>query len=221
MKKALLILVIISICISCKKDNPTDPNNSNSGTVTIGTQVWMNRNLDVDHYRNGDPIPEVQDSAIWNHLTTGAWCYYNNDPAIGAIYGKLYNWYAVNDPRGLAPTGWHVPTDAEWTTLTTYLVGENVAGGKLKESGTSHWTSPNTGATNETGFSSLPGGYRNYFGAFTTFGIYGYWWSSTENYASYAWSRTLYYNYAGIYRYNNGYYNNKVNGFSVRSIKDN
>ncbi len=159
MKKALLFLVIFSICISCKKDNSTDPDNNNYGTVTIGTQVWMTRNLDVDHYRNGDPIPEVKSASLWKSLTTGAWCYFKNDKDSGVTYGKLYNWYAVNDPRGLAPVGWHIPSDAEWSTLSAYLGGDSIAGGKLKESGTSHWNIPNTGATNVSGFSALPGGW--------------------------------------------------------------
>jgi uncharacterized protein (TIGR02145 family) len=127
-------------------------------TVTIGTQVWMVENLKTTKYRNGDPIPNVTGNA-WAALTTGAYCWYNNDAATyKATYGALYNWYAVADSRNIAPTGWHVPTDAEWTTLTTFLGGESVAGGKLKETGTNHWTSPNTGATNETGFTALPGG---------------------------------------------------------------
>ena len=104
--------------------------------VKIGTQVWMSTNLDVTYYRNGDKIPQVKDSVKWARLTTGAWCWYNNDSATGAVYGKLYNWYAVNDPRGLAPIGWHIPSDTEWDTLSARLGGASKAGGKLKDTGT-------------------------------------------------------------------------------------
>lgn len=186
-------------------------------TVTIGTQVWMRKNLDVTTYRNGDPIPEVTDPTKWENLTTGAWCYYNNDPANGEIYGKLYNWYAVNDPRGLAPHGWHVATDAEWKILTNYLGGLSVAGGKLKEAGTVHWDFPNEGATNESGFSALPGGSRSYdYGIFISIGNGGNWWSATEYVAKFAWARHIFHDYASI----SGYTNGKEHGFSVRCVRD-
>ena len=157
--------------------------------VTIGTQIWCTRNLDVTTYRDGTPIPQVTDPTQWQNLTTGAWCYYNNDPANGAIYGKLYNWYAVagihdNNPatpnKILAPTGWHVPSDTEWNTLFTFLGGTSLAGGKMKSTGTSLWQSPNTGATNESGFSALPGGYRNFDGAYTNINVMSFLWSSSE-----------------------------------------
>jgi uncharacterized protein (TIGR02145 family) len=162
------------------------PGNCAVQTVTICDQTWMLKNLDVDHYRNGDSIPQVTDAAVWAALTTGAWCYYLNDPAYGPVYGKLYNWYAVNDPRGLAPTGWHVPTNDEWVSLINCLGGEYVAGGKLKETGTTHWDDPNVGATNETGFTALPGNLRQKSGAFSPLfatpflGIVGSFWTSTE-----------------------------------------
>src|SRR5262245_15639657 len=101
--------------------------------IVIGTQQWMAKNLDVAFYRNGDPIPKVNDGTAWANLTTGAWCYYNNDSTQSKKYGKLYNWYAVNDPRGLAPAGWHIPSDSEWTTMEKSLGGSLIAGGKLKE----------------------------------------------------------------------------------------
>jgi uncharacterized protein (TIGR02145 family) len=176
----------------------------------------MKKNLDVDHYSNGEPIPEVKDPTEWSNLKTGAWCYYNNDPANGAIYGKLYNRYAVNDPRGLAPKGWHIPSEAEWTELENYLGGKDVAGGKLKETGTAHWQNPNTGATNESGFSALPGGWRNYNGAFGSVGYYGLWWSSTESDATDAWYRGMGCSYAAIGRGDDG----KGSGFSVRCLRD-
>jgi uncharacterized protein (TIGR02145 family) len=185
-------------------------------TIQIGTQKWMSKNLDVAFYRNGDPIPQVTDPTTWAGLTTGAWCYYNNDPIQGNKYGKLYNWYAVNDPRGLAPQGWHLPSDAEWTTLGNTLGGELVAGGKMKEPGTFNWTAPNTGADNSSGFAGLPGGFRNSSGTFFNVGNYGYWWSSTEPNTAFAWYRYLYYGFGFIGRDDYG----KQNGFSVRCLRD-
>ena len=131
--------------------------------LTIGSQVWMLKNLNVDHYRNGDSIPEVTYQDEWGKLQVGAWCYFWYEPNYCDLYGKLYNWYAVNDPRGLAPSGWHVPSDDEWSTLSTYLGKESIAGGKLKEIGSEDtwdglWYGPNVGATNESGFSARPGG---------------------------------------------------------------
>ena len=151
-------------------------------------------------------------------LTTGAWCYYNNDPENGEIYGKLYNWYAVKDSThgGLAPLGWHVPADSEWTTLITKLGGETLAGGKMKVAGTARWTTPNTGATNSSGFAGLPGGTRSSNGTFYGIGGDGFWWSSTESSAAGAWDRSLDYDYSNGYRN----YNGKPGGFSVRCLRD-
>jgi len=187
-------------------------------TIQIGIQKWMTQNLNTSFYRNGDTIPYVTDATAWAGLTTGAWCYYNNDPANGEIYGKLYNWYAVKDSThgGLAPTGWHVPIDAEWTTLTTTLGGTSVAGGKMKMAGTTKWISPNAGATNSSGFAGLPGGYRGSNGSFYYIGANGYWWSSTEYDTSGAWFRTLYYDGSDVDRGLNG----EALGFSVRCLRD-
>jgi uncharacterized protein (TIGR02145 family) len=187
-------------------------------TIVIGMQQWMDKNLDVLTYRNGDLIPQVKDPTAWAALTTGAWCYFNNDPSgYGAIYGKLYNWYAVNDPRGLAPQGWHIATYDEWAILSTTLGGTTVAGSKLKTAGTSRWVSPNTGATNESGFSALPGSYRDIDGRFLNFtGQSGYWWTAKEFNTSNAF----------YYFLNNTIENllwgneNKKRGFSVRIIRD-
>ncbi len=185
-------------------------------SVQIGNQTWTLKNLDVSTYRNGDPIPQVQDNTAWTNLTTGAWCYYLNNTANGTNYGKLYNWYAVNDLRGLAPNGYHIPTDAEWTTLTTYLGGSTLAGGKMKEAGSSHWLSPNTGATNSSGFKGLPGGFRYSIGGFSFIGSYGKWWGSSEDNANYAWCRVLYNGLGNVDR--NG--NDKHYGLSVRCLRD-
>ena len=185
-------------------------------TEVIGTQQWMEKNLDVMTYRDGTVIPQVTDATAWAGLTTGAWCYYNNDPLNGAIYGKLYNWYAVNDSRGLAPQGWHIPTDAEWTTLGTLLGGDAAAGGKMKTTGITRWTAPNTSATNESGYAGLPGGNRNVNGTFSNVGDNGFWWSATQNNSKLAWLGFLSFNNGTLYRD----YINKKGGFSVRCLRD-
>ena len=185
--------------------------------VVICCSSWMAKNLDVSTYRNGDAIPKVTNSTTWSALTTGAYCYYNNDSTTyAATYGKLYNWYAVTDPRGLAPDGWHIPSDLEWTTLGTCLGGNAVAGGLIKELGTTHWNAPNDGATNQSNFTALPGGDRLYDGSFDDLGIFGFWWSSTETDTGDAWNR--------VARYNDSFLtspsNIKQSGFSVRCVKD-
>lgn len=196
-------------------------------TVTIGTQVWMAENLEVTHYRNGDAIPNVTDNVTWYNLTIGAYCEYNNDVNSVVTYGRLYNWYAATDSRNIAPAGWHVPSDAEWKQLEMYL-GMSQAdadldgwrgtdeGGKLKETGTAHWSSPNAGATNESGFSGLPGGYRDSDASYIQLGFNVYFWSSTEGSSSYAWFRGLFYDYSSIARYNDY----KKYGFAVRCVKN-
>jgi uncharacterized protein (TIGR02145 family) len=187
-------------------------------TVKIGDQWWMMENLKVTQYHNGEPIPNVTDNTAWASLSTGACCNYNNDEGMMAVYGRLYNWYAVNDSRGLAPTGWHVPTDAEMQTLSDFLGGDAVAGGKLKETGTAHWLSPNTGATNESGFTGLPGGSRSSAGVYGYMNAYGSFWSATEYSGTHAWDRTLSYNSTEFPH--NYEYRYKRNGFSVRCVKD-
>ena len=221
--------LVLLLAISCKKENTpiqssvgidqnatttvqADINERTGDAINIGTQVWKKKDLVTSFYRNGDKIPEVKNPAKWSHLTTGAWCWYNNNPA----NGKLYNWYAVNDPRGLAPQGWHVPSDSDWTTLTTYLGGLTLAGGKMKETGTIHWLTPNADATNSSGFTALPGGTRYYLGSFFDMGGYGYWWSSTESDFQSAHYRYLTYFYGTI----SGNTDYKLNGFSIRCIKD-
>ena len=218
--KFIPIIIAAIILESCSTQNP-NPNNNGSNnttlsTVTICSQVWMTKNLDVSTYRNGDAIPQVSDPSAWGNLTTGAWCYYNNDPAMGIIYGKLYNWYAVNDTRGLAPIGYHIPSDAEWTTLETCLGGSTFAGGAMKEAGLMHWLSPNTGATNSSGFAGLPGGRRDFAMSFWGIGSGGSWWTSTERYPSSAWCRNLTNSQIPIGKIGDS----EKNGFSVRCIKD-
>jgi uncharacterized protein (TIGR02145 family) len=183
-------------------------------TVKIGNQVWMAENLNVDHYRNGDPIPTGLSNAQWESTTQGACAIYNDDDSNDKIYGKLYNWYAVNDARGLCPVGWHVPSDDEWTLLTLSFGGEKVAGGKMKSS--TGWNAPNTGATNSSGFTGLPGGYRGGDGPYYYVGYGGYWWSSTEYDSTSAWYRILSYDGSDVSR---GNYNEQ-GGFSVRCVRD-
>jgi uncharacterized protein (TIGR02145 family) len=233
-KKNNLLIYLLSIMVllliltnSCKKDedNNNNPPPDNTVTdidgnvyhiITIGTQVWMVENLRVTRYRNGDPIPNVTDAKQWELLKSGGYCIYDNNSANSSVYGFLYNWYAVSDTHNLAPTGWHIPTDLEWTTLTTFLGGENVAGGKLKETDTIHWMIPNKGATNETGFTALPGGIRNFMGAFTTIRDYGGWWSSTKYETEFAYYRYITFNAINTSRFNCI----KSYGLSVRCLKD-
>lgn len=190
-----------------------DSNKNAIDEIIIGTQTWCMKNLDVSTYRNGDAIPQVQDADSWAKLNTGAWCYYENETSNGTTYGKLYNWYAVNDPRGLAPLGYHIPTDIEWTLLTDYLGGKDLAGSKMKN--TSGWKEDGDG-TNSTSFTGLPGGYRNNDGTFDDVGTSGIWWSSTENNAASAWFFQL-----GCYD-GNSYRNkdSKQSGNSVRCLRD-
>jgi uncharacterized protein (TIGR02145 family)/uncharacterized repeat protein (TIGR02543 family) len=185
-------------------------------TVTIGTQVWTVENLKTTKFNDGSAIPLVTDSATWANLATPGYCWYNNDAATykNTSYGAWYNWYTINTGK-LAPAGWHVPTDTEWTTLTTYLGGDSVAGGKLKEAGIAHWPSPNLGATNETGFTALPGGYRNHYSTFDNLGMFGYWWSSTGSVGN-AWFRIMNYDKANVEVSNN----RMKEGFSVRCVRD-
>jgi uncharacterized protein (TIGR02145 family) len=183
-------------------------------SIVINGQEWMQQNLAVTKYRNGDPIPTGLSNTTWENTTSGAYAICNNDAANNSTYGKLYNWYAVNDSRGLCPTGWHVPSDAEWTTLETSLGGSSVAGGKMKS--TTGWNAPNIGATNESGFTGLPGGRRNYIGTYGSIGSYGFWWSSTETSSNYAWHRRLYYD--GYIVAHTNYY--KQYGYSVRCVRD-
>jgi uncharacterized protein (TIGR02145 family) len=192
-------------------------------TVIIGEQEWMAENLKVTHYRNGDEIPNITNNGDWPDLSTGAYGDYNNNPSNSETYGRLYNWYAVADSRGICPEGYHVPTDGEYTALTDYLGGTSVAGGKMKECTegscpeSEYWESPNTGATNESGFTSLPGGYRyNAYGDYDAVGNHGSLWSSTESSNGSAWGRRLNYNDSGVSRYSGG----KDYGISVRCIRD-
>ena len=185
-------------------------------SVRIGKQVWSSENLNTAEFSNGDKISEAKTNEEWQTMGEqgkSAWCYYDNDPANGIKYGKLYNWYAVADPRGLCPAGWHVPSDGEWTQLSNTLGGDNNAGSKMKSA--SGWDQGGNG-TNSSGFSGLPGGYRYSNGTYDFIGFYGYWWSSTQSSTSYAWIRNLDYYPGDVSR--DGY--DKRDGFSVRCVRD-
>jgi uncharacterized protein (TIGR02145 family) len=225
----LLSVFMLSLPV-CKKDNDhvynldpwveygsvSDIDGNTYKTILIGAQTWMVRNLKTTKYNDGTPVAVVNDASFWSGLSTPACCWLNNDPIRKVTYGVLYNWYAVNTGK-LCPAGWHVPDDAEWTRLTDYLGGVNIAGGKLKESGFSHWFSPNTGATNETHFFALPGGLRldDPVASFEDLGEAGYWWSMTsgENWGA---IRSLKYN---NYRMERLFYP-KSRGLSVRCVSD-
>jgi uncharacterized protein (TIGR02145 family) len=195
----------------------TDTDGNTYNTIQIGSQLWMQENLKTTRYNDGEAIPLVTDNTTWWNLTTPAYCWFlNNIQVYKDVYGALYNWHTVGTGK-LCPIGWHVPSDAEWTVLTDYLGGNSMAGGKMKETGTTHWRSPNTGATNETGFTALPGGYRGDGGGFMHIENYGNWWSANEIYVSFAWIYYIYYNGSHIYRSNSW---GKTCGFSVRCIKD-
>ncbi len=222
--------IILSIYEECALCPPTvtDIDGNVYETVLIGDQCWMKEDLNVAHYRNGDPIPNVTDNSHWSALSTGAYCYYENNSSNAEDYGAMYNWFAVNDERNLSPLGWHVPTDEEWKKLEMFL-GMSTSeadgsswrgtdeGGKLKESGTSHWYSPNIGATNESGFTARPGGNRVYHdGTFNSMGLSAGYWCSGESSDSEGWLRSLSPDNAQIHR--SPYPKNQ--GLSLRCVKD-
>jgi uncharacterized protein (TIGR02145 family) len=220
--------------------NVTDIDGNTYQSVTNCGLTFTKQNLNVSKYSDGTPIPQVQNATQWANLTTGAWCYYENNTANGPIYGKLYNWYAVagiydaasaSNPalrKKLAPTGWHVPSDGEWSSLINCLDPNsdggnnfNTAGGKMKatgtiQAGTGLWQDPNTQATNASGFTGLPAGYRASSGTFDGVGNYGLWWSSSEAYTTDAWFRGLYYSNGNASRV----YSSKNYGFSLRCLRD-
>jgi uncharacterized protein (TIGR02145 family) len=219
MQKIILTLSVLFFCITLPglAQMVTDINGNVYNTVTIGAQVWMAGNLKATKYNNGDLIANVTSQTEWISLTTGAYCWQNDDPVTNAdTYGALYNNFTV-DAGNLCPTGWHVPTDDEWTILTDFLGGLNLAGSKLKETGTTHWAAPNTGATNDAGFTALPGGSRGGGdGVFHDLRAFGYLWSSTKTSSAWAYARRLDFNSISVTR--NTYL--RQGGFSVRCIKD-
>lgn len=239
MKRLFILSWILALVIpfsGCGKKSSNGPDDDNTvtdidgnvyQTVQIGNQIWMAENLQVTHYRNGDAIPNVPGNTEWEALLTGAYCVFDNNITNLSTYGRLYNWFAVNDPRGLAPEGWRVPTDVDWKGLEMFLgmspADVDIAdwrgldqGAKLKETGTAHWPAPNSEATNVSGFTALPGGDRIENGSFLYLGFYTSFWTSTGSSADAAWRRHLHCNDSRIYR--SEYY--KRAGFSVRLVKE-
>lgn len=197
----------------------TDQDGNEYKTFHINGQTWMAENLRTRKYRNGDDIPKIVSNTSWTDLTTGAYCNYNNTENIDTIatYGRLYNWYTISDSRNLAPDGWHVPTDAEWTTLINYLGGDIIAGGKLKEEGTIHWEFPNEGATNQSGLTVLAAGIRT-IGIEHTFSDLGRFtglWTNTHNDNN---AKVYFLSYADSISIRS--FSSKVAGYSVRLVKD-
>ena len=198
-------------------ENVTDIDGNVYHTVIIQGQTWMVENLRTTHYNDDakTAIPIVTDSTAWKGLTTSAYCFYNNDAANNATYGALYNWYAASNSK-LCPKGWHIPSNKEWLDLITQLGGESTAGNLLKEKGTTRWNSPNSGASNNSGYTALPGGSRYGNGKFYDIHICGYWWSTSEFNIYNAWGGWLAYDKSNV----GSFYVSKTLGFSVRCVKD-
>lgn len=188
--------------------------NPNIETITIGTQVWMKKNLDLINYQDGTTI-ERANAEFSRSITSPAWCYYDYNIIYNEVYGKLYNGYAVNDSRGICPTGFRVPTRTDFNTLAS-TIGGSASGGKLKEAGIVHWDTPNTNATNSTLFTALPGGYMGDGGSASNLNLQGYFWTSTSNGTT---------NYIRFLKYNDGNFTESTGfllkgGASVRCIKE-
>lgn len=228
-KKAIflgLAVVCFSTVITCT-NNPASTGSDNAGTITdrdgnvyqtvkIGNQVWMVENFKATKFNDGTPIPNVTDESEWSYLTSPGYCWYENDISNKATYGALYNWYVINTGK-LAPAGWHVSTNDDWETLSDFLGVGDAAGGELKEAGTEHWLSPNTGATNSSGFLALPGGFRHYNGGFAGQRSCGRWWSFTECDAT----NSYYLELSDYYVYLTRICDQKGFGYSVRLVKNN
>lgn len=208
------IFIVLTLLFSAIEAKSAETNSKGFPSVTIGGKVWMVKNLDVDHYRNGDEIPQVQDPEAWSRLTTGAWCYYENDSEKGRTYGKLYNWFAVNDSRGPAPQGWHVASDDEWSQLVSATGGDRGSATSLKSK--IQWNPPLVRADNRSRFTALPSGYRSNNGKFYLSGSNAGFWSSTEASESSAWYREMFNSYSAVYRVSIS----KTQGLAVRCVKD-
>ena len=220
----LLVIFLIAGCNSGpgkegKGKQIKDIEGSSYNTIQIGSQMWMAEDLKVTLYNDGTPIPLVENYDDWADLNTPAYCWYNNDSSNAESYGALYNWYVVESEK-LCPAGWHVPSDEEWIVLETALGGAGFAGGSLKEEGTAHWKTPNTEASNNSGYAARPGGYRSYNGTFNLMRTSGYWWSDTQK-SWYGSSHKVIYRYL---RYDDRalarHIAEKTNGFSVRCVRN-
>jgi uncharacterized protein (TIGR02145 family) len=215
MKKSLFVLLFllngfIFVTAQTSGAGVSDLDGNAYKSVILGKQEWMMDNLKVTKYRNGNPIPHIQDSTVWNAWNNGAYVFYKNDTK----HGVLYNWLAVMDSRGLCPLGWHVPSSIEWDTLAKFLGGNEVAGGKMKAR--LHWETPNEAATNASSFHALPKGMYGVNGSFNNIGKNAYWWSSNDNDQISAWGREIGYNESGLY----AGHGDKHDGLSVRCLKD-
>ena len=228
MKNILPCLVFLLGIQACQKDEPvtpeivapkgptvTDIDGNVYHVIRIGNQTWMQENLKVTHYRNGDPIPNITEHADWINQTEGAYCNYHNSNMFASTYGRLYNFHAVKDERKLAPEGWRIPTNEDWMELE-FQYGGVLTAGPLKETGTTHWASPNIAATNESGFTAVPGGSRGDEKDFNQDGIRGYWWNTSESFAHFAWFRTMSNDESML----NPGFTTKTTGMSVRCIKE-
>jgi uncharacterized protein (TIGR02145 family) len=213
-----LILMVLVLTNSCKKDKKTilitDKDGNVYTSVTIGTQIWMAENLKTTKFNNGDLIPTSTSDISAKSAPEYQWAY--KDTLRNAdIYGRLYTWYAAIDSRNLCPTGWHVPSLEEWETLKSYLGGDSTSGGKLKQTGTTYWQAPNTGATNSTGFTALPGGYRSQQGVYSNINVSGWWWTTSDD-APLAWGQTIHFDSHSLVNW--GFY--KSAGVSIRCLRD-
>jgi uncharacterized protein (TIGR02145 family) len=213
--KVFVLILFCTASTTLRAQTVKDIDGNSYHTTTIGKQVWMVENLKVIHYRNGVEIPNVGDHMKWSFLETGAYCDYDNSPLSNDVYGRLYNFYTIENKK-LCPDGWHVPSDDEWTALSTYLGKNDSIGAKLKATGTYYWSGTNSEATNESGFTALPGGNRASNGAFAYIGGCGYWWSSTHFNKEDGWGRYLFWNTNKLYRSNSSV----GSAFSVRCLKN-
>ena len=219
----LCLFILLTLLIQCHDDELTNEVVDKDGnvykTIKIGEQTWIAENLKTITYRNGDPIPLIKDNLKWHSQINGACCYYNNDSILGKDYGVLYNYYAIQDPRNIAPQGYHVATDEDWTKLSNFIGGLSTAGGKLKEIGFVHWLTPNSGATNEIGFNCRGGGYRDISGSFAGLGMFCAFWNGTEFVAGQAINRIIYSNDTQMTREISNLGINGAGGY-VRIVKD-
>lgn len=223
MRLAFNLPTVFKLCVlfflfaSCNSEDAVQDIQGNTyRTVKIGNQTWMAENLKVTKFRNGDPISNLRDNKQWKESQSAAYCSYKNSEENAELYGYLYNWRAVNDSRGLAPQGWHIPSSKELEELVGYLKSDTIAAAKLKEAGFSHWLAPNKDADNSSGFTALPGGYRFGDGSFHTLRNNGYWWTENRSFEMYSWSARIWEGFADVER-DTQYL---TYGFSVRCLKD-
>lgn len=223
----IALVLIFSVFTGCSSkleeeeegEQIVDVDGNTYNTVQIGDQLWMAEDLKTTHYNDGSPVPLVEGYEEWANLTLPAYSWYNNDSLNASNYGALYNWYSIETEK-LCPDGWHIPSDEEWISLETALGGVGVIGGSMKEQGTTLWKTPNTEASNESGFTARPGGYRSYNGTFNLMRTSGYWWSTSQK-SWYGSSPKVIYRYI---RYDDQalerHIAEKTNGFSVRCLKN-